>query len=388
MHSYTRRTWAEINLDNLAHNYRHITRQLGTTRVIATVKADAYGHGEQHVASTLEKLGAQWFSVSNIDEAMALRRHGIRGDILILGFTPLEDAKELAEHQLTQTIFSHEYARELSSWAQSHQVTLPVHIKIDTGMTRIGFLCNGYENDLEGVRSLYSLPGLRITGTFSHLSHADSTDPDAIAFTQAQARHFDETVSALKQLGCDPGLTHLQNSAGVICLSGGKYDLARPGISLYGLNPSAEVTDGELRPVLQLKSVISMVKQVGNGIPVGYGRSYVTSAPTRIATVPVGYADGYSRLLSNKGSVLVGGKRAPIIGNVCMDQLMIDVTGIDAAPGDEVTLIGTDGNLSVSADDLADLIGTISYEIVCMISKRVPRVYYQDGKLVDNVSYI
>ena len=163
---------------------------------------------------------------------MALRRHGIRGDILILGFTPLEDAKELAEHQLTQTIFSHEYARELSSWAQSHQVTLPVHIKIDTGMTRIGFLCNGYENDLEGVRSLYSLPGLRITGTFSHLSHADSTDPDAIAFTQAQARHFDETVSALKQLGCDPGLTHLQNSAGVICLSGGKYDLARPGICL------------------------------------------------------------------------------------------------------------------------------------------------------------
>lgn len=388
MHSYTRRTWAEINLDNLAHNYRHITRQLGTTRVIATVKADAYGHGEQRVASTLEQLGAQWFSVSNIDEAMALRRHGIRGDILILGFTPLEDAKELAEHRLTQTVFSHEYALELSNWAQAHQVVLPVHIKIDTGMTRIGFLCNGYENDLKGVRSLYALPGLRITGIFSHLSHADSTDPDAVAFTQAQARHFDETVSALKQLGCDPGLTHLQNSAGVIRLEGGSYDLARPGISLYGLNPSAEVTDGELRPVLQLKSVISMVKQVGNGIPVGYGRSYVTSAPTKIATVPVGYADGYSRLLSNKGSVLVGGKLAPIIGNVCMDQLMIDVTGTDAAPGDEVTLIGTDGNLSVSADDLADLIGTISYEIVCMISKRVPRVYYQNGKLVDNITYI
>lgn len=385
---YTRRTWAEINLDNLSHNYRHITSQLGSTKVIATVKADAYGHGEKQVAATLEQLGAEWFSASNIDEARALRRHGVKGNILILGFTPADYVQTLAENELTQAVFCREYALELNNQAISHRVKLPVHIKIDTGMTRIGYVCNGVQTDLGGIRELYRLEGLRVTGTFTHLSHADSSDPGAAAFTRGQIEHFDAAVTALQNEGFDPGLTHVQNSAGIICFPGGKYDLARPGISLYGLNPSGDVTDPELRPVLQFKSVISMVKEVGAGIPVGYGRTFTTPSPMKIATVPVGYADGYSRLLSNKGRVLVNGKPADIVGNVCMDQLMVDVTGIDAAQGDEVTLIGTDGAKTISADDLAGLIGTINYEIVCMISKRVPRVYYKNGELVDIAEYI
>lgn len=378
MNDYLKRTWAEINLDNLNYNISQIKNKLSDTKVMAVVKADAYGHGDRFVARELvNRNGIDFVAVSSLAEALSLRNSGIGADILILGFTPVDHVDDLYDLHITQAIFSHEYAKCLNERAVVHGCRVNVHVKIDTGMGRIGFPYT----DVEEIELLFSLPGLRVTGVFSHLSSADMDDDDSKVYTQMQVDRYDGVVSHLKSKGLQ-FLTHLQNSAGIAFVDG-KYDMARAGIVLYGVPPSGVPMGYEVRPVMCLKSVISMVKELPPNSAVSYGRTFCTTKTTKVATVPIGYADGYPRLLSNKGEMLIRGQRAPIIGNICMDQLILDVTHIDGVQQDDVvTVVGTDGDETVSFWDLANKIGTLSYELMCLIGKRVPRVYYKGGERV------
>ena len=366
---YTRRCWAEIDLDALRSNFELLRQKLQGALPMAVVKADGYAHGALPVAHLLQKdAGVEAFAVSNLDVAVQLPEGGISGMILILGYTPPEEAERLHAFRLTQTLLSPEYAQMLNEQAKQRNLILPVHIAIDTGMNRIGF-----SSDLKNIGKL-RWSNLLVEGAFTHFCHADSTDLSARAFTEEQLRRFEDATDGMSG-------RHIQNTAGLLTGAGGGFDYARIGIALYGLSPSAEVTDSRLQPVMSLKSVISMLKVIPPGSTVGYGRTWRADRETVVATVPLGYADGYSRSLSNRAEVLIRGKRARIIGNICMDQLMVDATGIDAAVEDEVTLFGRDRyGGSITADELARDAGTIGYEIVCMISKRVPRVYLQNGK--------
>ncbi len=368
--AFLKRTWAEIDLDALCHNARLI-RKRANSELMAVVKADAYGHGAVPVAKALQGVGVHAFAVSNLDEALELRRGDMVDPVLILGYTPPETAVCLAKHGISQAVFSSEYAKALSKEAVSAGVTVKVHIKLDTGMGRIGFDCR--TNDLVGLKEAVSaagLPGLQAEGVFTHFCVADSVD--GTVFTEEQNRRFFTAVKALKQAGCALTYIHCQNSAGVINegLTGGNY--CRPGIILYGLQPSNEVTLSGLQPVMTLKSTVSFVKTVRPGETVGYGRTFTADKPIQVATVAVGYGDGYPRSMSNGGVVLINGRKATVIGNVCMDQLMVDVTDVPGVTmGSEAILFGRD----LPVEQLAAARRTISYEILCGITERVPRVY-------------
>lgn len=390
MNDYLKRTWAEVNLDNLDHNITQIKEKAGlNTKIMAVVKADGYGHGDRIVASELVVGGIDFLAVSSLAEALSLRNAGISCDILILGFTPADKASELAELKITQTIFSQEYAVELSRCARAAECEVDVHIKLDTGMGRIGFNCTGKDKCIDQIVSVFSFDGINVRAVFSHLSSADTLDTDSIEFTKQQIKLFDKTVEILRSRKVSPFLTHMQNSAGIAFSNELNYDYARAGIVLYGIPPSTEPPTFSIKPVMSLKSVVSMVKEVPAGTSVSYGRTFVTSKPMVIATIPIGYADGYPRLLSNKGYMLVRGQRAPIIGNICMDQLMLDVSHIDGVRQDDiVTVVGNDGDECISFWELATMIGTIGYELVCLIGKRVPRVYYKGGERIAVVDYI
>lgn len=369
--NYIKRCWAEIDLNAVKNNFCVLQNKLHGALPMPVVKADAYEHGALIISCLLqEKYGVEAFAVSNLDEARQLRKGGIKGLLLILGYTPVEEAKELSALGVTQTLLSAEYAEQLNRQAQRLGVTLSTHIAVDTGMSRIGFPWT-----TKGLKDLH-WSNLKVEGVFTHLCHADSTDPDAREFTKQQVVRFEEATA---------GMTgrHIQNTAGVLTDMGAGYDYARLGIALYGLSPSAEVTDSQLQPVMSLKSAISMIKTIPVGTTVGYSRTWRAERETVVATVPVGYADGYPHILSNRAEVLVHGQRAKVIGAICMDQLMLDVTGIEVAIGDEVTLLGRDGAESITAQDLAEQAGTIGYEIVCMVSKRVPRVFCLDGAEID-----
>ena len=387
---FFKRTWAEIDLDALQHNFQAIASRLPEkTRMMAVVKADAYGHCDRFVAGELQRLGVHWFGVSNLEEALSLRRCGIEGDILILGLTPPEKAGVLAAHRITQTVYSSDYAESLSKEAVRRQVTVCCHLKLDSGMRRIGFLIGEGQDPSDEILAVATLPGLSFTGIFSHFSSADDTTPEGQQFTALQMRRCDELIAALAEKGLTFPLRHLQNSAGILNLDR-QDELARAGLILYGLPvgtlPGRELS---LKPVMSIRSTISMVKTVEPGEPVGYSRTYTTQEPTRIATVPIGYADGYLRLLSNRASMLVRGCRAPIVGNICMDQLMLDVSHIpEAKAGDLVTVVGRDGQEEITFDELAALAGTISYELVCLVGKRVPRVCRRGGKVVQVFDYL
>lgn len=383
---FSKRSWASIDLDALKENASYIQKKLGDAQMIGTVKADGYGHGAVYTAKTLSNLGVNWFSVSNINEAIELREGGIDGSILILGYTPPEAAPELCKYGITQAVFSVSYARELSEALGEKK--LPVHIKLDTGMGRLGISCEPIEEALENLRAIYELKNLKVDGVFSHLCHADSLEKSADEFTKRQEELFREVTNKMEEEGLCCGKRHLQNSAAILRGVGTGFELARPGVILYGLNPSGEVVDPNLKPVLSLKTVVSMVKWMPEGRPIGYGRTFYTGEKTKVATVPIGYADGYSRLLSNKGTAIVNGKVVPVIGTICMDQMMLDVTPVQVKAGDEVTLIGKVGEEEITANDLAEKIGTINYEIVCMISKRIPRVYWENGKKVGTMQMV
>lgn len=390
-YGYLRRSWAEVNLDALDHNVKLIQARIPKTcALMGVVKADAYGHGDIMIAKRLVRAGAAWLGVSNIDEAMVLRRKGILPEtgILIFGDTPVCYTAELARWQITQAVYSPDYAQQLSAEAVRLGVTVQVHIKADTGMSRIGFVClRGHEAAADQIAAACALPGLDATGLFTHFSCADDPDAESVAYTRAQLARYTALCHALKQRGIVFRWKHCCNSAGILNYPEAHFDMVRAGIILYGLAPSPSLAGvGGFTPILELKTVVSQVKTIFAGQDVSYGRIFRAHDERTIASVCIGYADGYLRAFSNRANMLVHGRPAPITGRVCMDQLMLDVTGIpDVKPGDAVTVFGFG---PVTADSLAALLDTVGYELVCLISRRVAHVYYSGGQQVAVADYI
>ncbi|SFH09141.1 alanine racemase [Desulfotomaculum arcticum] len=369
---YGRPVWAEVDLSAIAHNIQEIRSLLEPgTRLMAIVKADGYGHGALPVAVTALQNGAQRLGVAIAEEGIALRSAGVTVPILILGYTPAEMAEPVVQYGLTPTVYSLDTARALSRAAQKMGKTASVHLKIETGMGRLG-ITPGEASEL--AASIAALPGLAIEGLFSHLASADSADK---AYASLQRTRFNEAVQSMESSGLRIPIRHLANSAAILDLPDYQLDMVRAGIIIYGLWPSEEVNKViDLRPAMQLKARVSHVKQLPRGYSISYGCTYTTDRDSTIATVPLGYADGWSRLLSPKARVLVNGCFAPVVGRICMDQFMIDVSDIPGVEvGSEVVLFGRQGDQVLPVEKVAEAMGTINYEVVCMISKRVPRCY-------------
>lgn len=382
------RAWAEINLDNIAHNVREIRRVTNKkAEIMGVVKADAYGHGVMEVARTLLNNGVTRLAVSMLDEAIQLRKNGIDVPILILSFTDPRRAEEIIENNVTQTVFSHDLANALSEAAVKQNKNIKIHIKIDTGMTRVGFM-PGY-SAVKNVLEIGKLPGIIIEGIFTHFASADEKDK---SFTLMQFERFMSICSELNRVGLYIPVKHAANSAAIIEFPEMHLDLVRPGIILYGLYPSEEVDKSkiDLRPSMTLKANVTLVKDVEKGTCISYGRIFTTCRESKIATIPIGYADGYSRLLNRKAKVLINGELVPVVGKICMDQCMADVTDLEkeVSVGDEVVLFGKQGENEITIEDVASDIGTINYEVVCVIGKRIPRFYLQEGKISGVLNYL
>ena len=390
MKEILRRTWAEIDLDTLARDFQAVRQAANPqAKVCCVVKADAYGHGAVRMAREFEELGADWFAVSNLEEALQLRFAQLQKPVLVLGYTPPEESSALAKYHISQCVYSLDYARELSQYAVEAGVTVNIHVKIDTGMSRLGFYYQDISRDeatVQEVKTACTLPGLYPEGIFTHFAVSDE-GKEGDAFTMRQFGCFKEMIEALLREDISFEVRHCANSAAVFDYPLSHLDMVRAGIVIYGLYPSGELRSRpNLAPVLSLKSVVSHIKTVQPGATISYGRKFTADCERKVATVPVGYADGYPRILSAKGAqVLIGGKRCPILGRICMDQLMADVSDLpEVRVGDTVTLIGRDGQEEITADELAALEGSINYEVVCGLSKRVPRVYLKHGK-VDSI---
>lgn len=379
-----KRTWAEIDLDAAADNLAAIRRRIGEKPMLCCViKADAYGHGAVRLAKEYEELGADWLALSNIEEAMQLRRAGITLPMLVLGYTPPEAAALLAENNISQCAYSSEYCTALSEYAVKSGVSVKIHIKVDTGMSRLGFYFQNINRDtavVEEIENACRLPGLIPEGIFTHFAEADG-GAAGMMYTMRQFGCFKELIETLSRRGIDFPIRHCANSGATLDYSMSHMDMVRAGIILYGMSPSDDVMHPEkLKPVLSLRAVISHIKEIESGSDISYGRTYTADKKLRVATIPIGYADGYSRQLSGKADILVHGVRCPILGRICMDQCMIDVTAVpEAKVGDTVTLIGEDGGDAIRAEELALLMDTIPYEVVCGLSKRVTRVYLKNG---------
>ncbi len=359
----------EINLQNLEHNVQVLNRAMPPgCRMMAVVKADAYGHGAERISAHLEKLGVDAFAVATIDEGIALRKTGIRSEILILGYTAPCRAGEICEYDLTQTLVGYEHAAALAQ--QGYPIK--VHIKIDTGMHRLGF----DDTDTNAVAACFTLPELKIRGIFSHLCAADSLDAPDVTFTQLQIQRFYRLLDSLSARGIAIPKIHLQSSYGLLNYPELKCDYVRTGIALYGVHSTLDTQTKlhlDLRPVLALKSRAAQIRTVSKGEPIGYGRSFVAKRESKIAVIPIGYADGVPRALScGKGNVLINGYQAPIVGRICMDQLTVDVTDIPGACTEAaVTLIGCDKTNCITAEEWAQRIGSISNEILSRLGSRL-----------------
>lgn len=392
MHDFLKRTWAQINLDAIDSNIIKIKSIIAPgTKLCATVKADCYGHGFEFTAQEMSEAGADWFAVSNLSEALQLRRVGIEKPVLILGYTPPDKAKELVFNDISQAVYSLEYAKALSENAVKAGVAVNAHIKIDTGMSRIGFLYHDSVEDaatVDEIAEVCRMDGINPEGIFTHFSSADCEDGEL--FTRLQYELFCTCTDILESMGIKFAIRHCSNSAAILQYPEMNFDMVRAGIILYGLYPSDSVVRRiRLMPVMELKSVISMVKEVPDGTPVSYGRTFTAKGTRTLATVPIGYADGYPRSVSNKMYMLVNGEKAPVSGNVCMDQTMLDVTGIpDVREGTQITVFGKDKNAFLSVDEIAAKAGTINYEVICNISRRVPRVYIKDDEIIETTDYM
>ncbi len=382
------RAWAEIDLDAIAHNVREIKKLTGKrVELMGAVKADAYGHGVLEVVRTLLDNGVTQLAVSMLDEAIQIRKMGIGVPILILGFTDPARADEIILNDVTQTVFSLDLAQALSAAAVRLGKNAKIHVKIDTGMTRLGFM-PGY-GAVKSIMEISRMPGIIIEGLFTHFASADESERD---YTLMQFERFMSVCSELARVGIHIPLKHVCNSGGIIQYPEMHLDMVRPGVILYGLYPSNEVSRSSicLKPAMTLKANVVHVKDVEKDVCISYGRTFRTSRKSRIATVPIGYADGYTRLMSNKGRMLVNGEFAPVVGRICMDQCMIDVTDLqkDVHVGDEVVIFGSQGGASISVDEIAAEVGTINYELVCIIGKRIPRVYLKGGEICSVLNYL
>jgi len=380
--------WAEVDLSAIAHNVRELRRCADPkAKVMAVVKANGYGHGAVEVARTALANGAEWLGVARLSEAIPLREAGFGVPIMVFGYTPPAEAGRLIDYDLRQSVYSPAAARAYSA-AAARGKRIRVHLKVDTGMGRLGMVPAALsgktpshavgEDFIREATAIASLPGLDAEGIFTHFAASDSADT---TYARQQLALFLDVLSALRAAGLEFAVRHAANSAAVIALPESHLDLVRPGIALYGLRPSDEVdlTSISLQPAMALKARIIHLKSVPAGACISYGMTYRTPAPTVIATIPAGYADGYRRLFSSKGEMLVGGRRVPVVGRVCMDLTMLDVGTVpDACIEDEVVIFGQQGNEFISADDIARELGTINYEIVCDLTARVPRVYQND----------
>jgi len=364
-----RPTRAEIDLHALTHNYGEVTRRVGGRKVLAVVKAQAYGHGAVSVARHLAGLGASMFGVALVEEGRELRDAGITAPILVMGPVFPEQAAELVRVDLTPVVYTLPVTQALSEAAGKAGRTVPVHVKVDTGMGRIGV---SPEEAVQFIDTISKLPGIVVEGMMTHFADADLRDKK---FAAAQLDRFEALIGSLDAKGITVPLRHAANSAAVLEYDRALLTMVRPGLMLYGYNPLESGAVADVRPVLSLVTRIAYVKKVPAGVPISYGRTFVTKRESLIATIPIGYADGYSRSLSNRGEAIVGEKRVPVAGRVCMDMIMLDVTDVPGvAAGDEAVLIGSRGKERITADDIAAKTGTIAYEVLCGISGRVPRV--------------
>ena len=380
-----KRTWADVDLDALTHNYQAIRGHIPAgCRFMGVMKADAYGHGAVPLSHALVELGAEYLAVSNLEEAVQLRRGGLRTPILILGYTPPMYAENMVYLDLLQEVHSLDYARALNDALSGTNFILNVHMKLDTGMTRLGF-----SHTLQGLGELAEaskLPHLHPEGIFMHFSVADSRRPEDEAYTRMQYARFTDALEALEAEGVRPALRHCCNSGATLLYPEFAMDMVRPGIATYGVAPSPDTKDIlDLKPVLRLSTTVSQIREIPAGVDISYGRTFTTKAPTRLAVLPMGYADGLSRRLSNRAEFLIGGQPAPVVGRICMDLCMVDITHIpDVQVGDEVTVIGQE----LPCEVMADRLDTIPYEILCGINKRIPRIYLQNGKASEVLQYI
>ncbi len=371
-------TWAEVDLDAIAHNVSAFKRHVGSwVEVFAVVKANAYGHGAAQVARAALSAGASRLAVHRAIEGVELRKAGLSAPVLVMGYTPPEGAEHIIRWRLTPSLMTLEFAQALSGRATAAGVTAPVHVKVDTGMSRYGLMP---EETVEYMAALQRLPGVQIEGLFTHFATADSADP---AFVRRQLAVFNDVRAALSENGIQIPIAHAANSAATMRLPETHLNAVRPGIAIYGLHPSDQWPPVfEIRPALALKSLVCRVRDIPAGAGVSYGRTFVATRTTRVALVPVGYGDGYHRILSNRGSVLIRGQRAPILGRVCMDQFVVDVSAIPGVQQeDEVVLVGAQGNEAIRAEEVASLASTINYEVTTSLLPRVARFFLKGGKV-------
>ncbi len=372
--------WAEINLNNLINNIEEIKKKSHNSEIIGVVKANAYGHGAVEISKTLLNYNVKKLAVANIVEAIELRENNIDAPIMLLGISEDYAIDSLIQYNVEPTVSSLKFAKKLNSKAIEMNKEIKIHIAIDSGMGRIGF--RNTDSDINDIVNISKLSNLEIESIFSHFSTADSMDK---SYSNKQMDIYNSIINKLEENNVSIEKKNFSNSAAIIDIPESHYNYVRPGIIQYGYYPSNEVntTDFNIKPVLTWKTRIIHIKEVDENEYIGYGKNYKTTRKTKIATLPVGYADGYSRGLSNKGKVIINGKLAPIIGNVCMDQFMIDVTDIpDVKLDNEVILLGSDGDVKFDADDMAEILNTISYEILCLIGRRAPRVYIKDDKIL------
>jgi len=394
---FTRRLWAEINMNSVRENYETIRARIGEgVKLCCVVKADAYGHGAVEVCKLYHELGVDFLAVSNLDEALELRRADITEPILILGYTPANRCRDLSRQNISQAVYGLDYARELSEECEKHGVEVKAHIKLDTGMSRIGFVCQEFPRDNDSIKEIKeacTLSRIIPEGVFTHFAVADEGE-NGEDFTKKQYECFSHTVDSLEEQGVHFEIRHCSNSGAIMDYPSMRLDMVRAGIILYGYAPSDCMrTQLDLKPAMRLKTLISHVKTVKAGTTVSYGRTFTADRDMRIATVPVGYADGYIRAYAKEGYMFVWdptkkfGKNCPIIGRICMDQTMLDVTDFpEAEVGNVVVVFGNGNDGEPTAEDVARWGGTISYEVLCAVSKRVPRLY-RTNWITGNVVY-
>ena len=378
MESTLRRTWAEIDLDALEHNYHALRKQMGPkSRFLGVVKADAYGHGAIEASRALAELGAEYLAISNIDEARELRHHGITLPILQLGLTPVDQTAEVIANNVTQAVWNEKVAEAFSAEAVRAGGRMKAHIKLDTGMSRLGFQCDEdhFAASVDAICRACALPGLDVEGVFTHFAVSDEDAEEHRAYTMLQHDRFTAMIAALAERGVRFRICHCANSGATVSYPQFAHDMFRPGIIMYGIGDQADVLG--LKPLMTLKTTVGTIKEYAPGTTISYGRTFRADRPSRVGVLPIGYADGFHRALSNKWRVWTPGGCAPIVGRICMDMCMVDLTDLpEVQEGDEVEVYGPHNSVT----EAAHLAGTISYELTCAVSKRVPRIYYRHGQ--------
>ena len=391
MDKFVKRTWAEINLNRIKHNFLDIKSQLKPdTKICCVIKADGYGHGAVNMALQYCKLNADWFAVSNIEEALEIRNANILTPILILGYTPVECVKILADNNISQTVYCEDYAKKLSEKAVEQNVNINIHLKIDTGMSRLGVMCQeqeDYDVALSQALLICKLKNLNPQGVYTHFAVSDER-LEGEQFTKIQYNNFVNIIDKLSLNGINFEIRHCANSGAIIDYPYMQLDMVRAGVILYGLYPSLKLKDKlNLKPAMTLKSVVANIKTIKKGTGVSYGLTFTAQKDIKVATIPLGYADGYIRTIAKKGYIGINNKKAKIIGRICMDQMMVDVSDCgDIEIGQNVIIFGDENKNNPTIDDVAMFSDTINYEVACLVGKRVARVYIKDNKIINTTT--